>query len=70
MHLVDTTLTYVVADPAGGWGLDAAAQCRTFSIPWTTSVPCTTRPKTVCLLSSHVVGAVVMKNCRVEDSAC
>eukprot|EP00967_Tisochrysis_lutea_P084239 scaffold117647_cov32-Tisochrysis_lutea.AAC.2 len=24
---------------------------------------CTTRPKTVCLLSSHVVGAHVMKNC-------
>mmetsp|Transcript_11858 Transcript_11858/g.37837 ORF Transcript_11858/g.37837 Transcript_11858/m.37837 type:complete len:617 (+) Transcript_11858:92-1942(+) len=34
----------------------------TFSMPCTTSAPTTTRPKTVCLLSSHVVGAVVMKN--------
>ena len=28
----------------------------------TTSIPSTTRPKTVCLLSSHGQGTVVMKN--------
>ena len=35
----------------------------TFSMPCTTSMPWKTRPKTVCLLSSHAHGAVVMKNC-------
>lgn len=34
-----------------------------FSMFSTTSVPLTTRPNTVCLLSSHGVGTVVMKNC-------
>lgn len=34
----------------------------TFSIACTTSNPCTTRPKTVCLLSSQGVTTVVMKN--------
>ena len=40
--------------------------CRsvsTFSIALQTSIPFTTRPKTVCLLSNHGVGTVVMKNC-------
>ena len=35
----------------------------TFSMPCTTSMPWMTRPKTVCLLSSHAHGAVVTKNC-------
>jgi hypothetical protein len=34
----------------------------TFSIKLTTSMPLTTRPNTVCLLSSQGVGTVVMKN--------
>merc|ERR1719152_9148 len=34
-----------------------------FSMFCTTSMPCNTRPKTVCLLSSHGHGTVVMKNC-------
>lgn len=29
----------------------------------TTSIPLTTLPKTVCLLSSHGVATVVIKNC-------
>ena len=34
-----------------------------FSMLRTTSAPFATRPNTVCLLSSHGVGTVVMKNC-------
>merc|ERR1719440_68474 len=34
-----------------------------FSIFCTTSIPWRTRPKTVCLLSSHGQGTVVTKNC-------
>ena len=34
----------------------------TFSMRITTSIPLTTRPNTVCLLSSQGVGTVVMKN--------
>jgi len=34
----------------------------TFSICWTTSIPFTTLPNTVCLLSSHGVATVVIKN--------
>lgn len=34
----------------------------TRSMAMTTSIPSTTRPKTVCLLSSHGQGTVVMKN--------
>lgn len=35
----------------------------TFSIAVQTSIPFVTRPNTVCLLSSHGVGTVVIKNC-------
>ena len=35
----------------------------TFSMLRTTSAPFDTRPNTVCLLSNHGVGTVVMKNC-------
>lgn len=35
----------------------------TDSIELHTSMPFVTRPNTVCLLSSHGVGTVVMKNC-------
>ena len=34
------------------------------SMACTMSAPLTTRPNTVCLLSSHGVATVVMKNCR------
>lgn len=36
----------------------------TFSIIVQTSIPLTTRPNTVCLLSSQLVGTVVIKNCK------
>ena len=36
---------------------------RVFSILWMTSSPWMALPKIVCLLSSHLVTSVVIKNC-------